>query len=277
MIRREEPRADGDPRWLLISQLEHARLAHDVAVAWGAPQYHPLVPRDLILDAVLHHDDGWQAWEMHPDIEPLEGRPRNFLEMAPSEALCIWRESILIATKLGALEAYMVSTHFTHLAERSSHHTNDTTVRQAMDSFIREQTGLQKEWLAGWVETVAMSLDEQMTLRVQGYHAAKRLRMFDALSLWLCMSGPTEPLKLQTNVARERPLVFTPQGPYIQVAPWPFEPPIVKLSIRARGVPMRKYIDADDLAGEPGDWITLSWQFVPGIEPSGSQISSFYP
>lgn len=89
MIRRD----DGE-NWLLIEQTEHARLAAEIAAAWGNGVVSPLPVRDLLIPAIRHHDDGWQDWAVAPGIDPGTGKPRNFTEMPMAVSTALWNKSI---------------------------------------------------------------------------------------------------------------------------------------------------------------------------------------
>jgi hypothetical protein len=88
MIRRDTPDS-----WLLISQVDHARLAGDLAAAWGNDRVAGLPLADWLVPAVRDHDEGWRFWEAHPTVTP-DGKPRQFLEMPPAESTAIWTVSI---------------------------------------------------------------------------------------------------------------------------------------------------------------------------------------
>lgn len=88
MIRRET--ADG---WLLISQVDHARLAGDLAAAWGNDRVPGLPLAEWLVPAVRDHDEGWRTWEAAPTVTG-DGRPRQFTEMPAAEATAIWTTSI---------------------------------------------------------------------------------------------------------------------------------------------------------------------------------------
>ena len=100
MIRRAENR-DGESWWLLISQIEHARLAGRIAAQWGnaggntaendAVPGLPLAAR--LGRAVAGHDDGWHRWEERPRLN-ADGEPCDFREMPADEATAIWAESV---------------------------------------------------------------------------------------------------------------------------------------------------------------------------------------
>lgn len=79
--------------WLLISQLEHARIAAELAEAWNDAELIHFPHRAELLSAVRHHDDGWAVWESKPTIND-DGEPREFTEMPMSVAMSIWIRSI---------------------------------------------------------------------------------------------------------------------------------------------------------------------------------------
>lgn len=88
MIRRETP--DG---WLLISQVDHARLAGDLAAAWGNDRVPGLPLEEWLIPAIRDHDEGWRSWEAAPTLND-GGVPRQFTEMPAAEAAAIWTASI---------------------------------------------------------------------------------------------------------------------------------------------------------------------------------------
>lgn len=80
---------------MLISQLDHAHLAYELAGAWGNGSTPGLPLREWLLPAVRGHDDGWFEWERHPD-EVRPGVPRSFTEMPADAAVSIWSRSITL-------------------------------------------------------------------------------------------------------------------------------------------------------------------------------------
>jgi len=88
MIRREAP--DG---FLLVSQVDHARLAADLAAAWGNDHIAGLPLAEWLVPAVRDHDEGWRAWEAAPTLN-ANGVPRQFTEMPAADATAIWTRSI---------------------------------------------------------------------------------------------------------------------------------------------------------------------------------------
>lgn len=87
-------RRDTEAGWILISQVDHAHLAAEIAGVWGNDRITHLPEIDCLLPAIRDHDDGWQEWERLPDIHPESHFPRNFTEMPPEDATRIWTRSI---------------------------------------------------------------------------------------------------------------------------------------------------------------------------------------
>lgn len=233
MIRRDWPRgAEPAENWYLISQVEHARLSHELASAWDS-SFLPAHVREEFLAAVLHHDDGWLGWDAAPLIDPEHGRPYAFTEMPPAEAQRIWSDSIDACRALGPLAGWMVASHFTELQSKPD------------DDYA--------EWI-GWLEPVRQRRDvwlgewlgasEQNTPEL-AERCLAWLQAFDWLSLWLCCrcpaekgDSPIEPLVIGGGVDKRLgwpEVTFTPTtGGNVQVDPWPFTVSQVELSASAK-------------------------------------------
>src|SRR4051794_14930642 len=110
-------RRDDRDRWLLISQVDHARLAAEVAGAWGNARFARPEPVAWTLPAIAHHDDGWAAWERRPRIDPGTGKPFSFFEMPIADSIDLWRSSIARCAQESDFGGAIVSRHFSHLAE----------------------------------------------------------------------------------------------------------------------------------------------------------------
>src|SRR5690349_8079583 len=64
MIRRELRLTDGEPIWLFISQVDHARVSGEIVAQRKEP------PTTEVIEAISHHDDGWAEWEAAPKFNP---------------------------------------------------------------------------------------------------------------------------------------------------------------------------------------------------------------
>ncbi len=68
-------------RLALITQLEHARLAGELATQWGNHRFAVPAPREALICAATHHDDGWLELDGVPAHNPAQRRPAHFTEL----------------------------------------------------------------------------------------------------------------------------------------------------------------------------------------------------
>ena len=243
-------------RWILLSQVDHARLAGQLAEAWGRKPLERL--NTELVAAISHHDDGWADWERRPKVDPVEGRPIAFTEMDLAEALNIWRGSIAAARSIGPLAGYAVAGHFSAILTWYGSWKSDSQRRALAVDFLAEQQHNMQEWSRAWLAADPDSHPEACLAR-----AVAHLQMFDALSLWLCTAD------------RDQPQTFTPpEGTSVSfapilttrcaVTPWPFHGERLDLAIEGRAVPARRYASETELAQTPGEELRLEFAFEPG-------------
>jgi hypothetical protein len=252
MIRR--PGTDNDS-WLLIPQAEHARLCGEIASAWQAPEFGEIEPRDALLYAVGHHDDGWPEWEQSPRVDSL-GRPVNFDEMPTVDAIEIWRRSIARCAEFDPIAGYAVAGHFSTLLRRfSAWKRGPDDVRGVAEAFLADFNRQMDRWLADWPARPAAA-------QTSAGHAVAVLQMFDALSLWLCCQARTEAAKFLFPGAGRFELVPAGEGNFV-VSPWPLRTAELQLSVPAHRVLARAYHSQEDLAGAIGTIVTIQWRLCP--------------
>ena len=272
MLRRQLPLSESADRWLLISQVEHARLSFDLARAWGREELAPVVDvaeagaavRDEWLEAVYHHDDGWGSWEADPPIDPAEGRPYSFLDTPRDESLAIWRDSIHLARREGPLAGWCVAQHFMALLSSSQ----DAELPLARD-WLAEMEQLSGEWLGGWLESHAHQGSEVAQRCLRG------LQWFDWLSLWFCLEcpGASEDAEVTfqeaaTTWANESTVRFLPAATQargeprrVVVTPWPFATDELRVGVLGYALPVRRYQAHDELIERRVPY-PLSWHLV---------------
>lgn len=248
MIRRPA----GADHWILISQIAHARLAGQLAEVWRAFAFGDLEPRDQILAAIAHHDDGWERWDRQPGV--ADGRPISFLEMPLGEATAIWRASIERCREFGPAAGYVVAGHFCALLERFAVSRADSpSKRKLADAFLAAYRRRMENWLTELPESVSTPLAR---------HGVAVLQMFDAMSLWLCCDERTK-----CEVFAEpggHNVVLTPQqGLQVTAAPWPFSVDELELTVAGRQIPRLDYADDDDLAAAPSQPVELHFELTP--------------
>jgi hypothetical protein len=262
MIRRDATGAQAAATdWILISQVDHARLAARLAEHWGAGDFAPVVSRHEMLWAIDHHDDGWQAWETKPDVDPLTGRPRSFIEMPIDDSLAIWTGSIEIAAAAGPLEGYVVAGHFCALARRAAAWKTLDPRLPAVEEFVARYQRLRDGWLVAW-----QAADPAGRTRAMAEQALCQLQFFDSLSLWFCCAEATQSERVQTPGGPE--LTLTPlDAQRIAVEPWPLAVECLNLEVLGRAVPARRYDSREALAQAPSQPVLLRWKLQQALGP----------
>jgi hypothetical protein len=227
-------RRDGSG-WLLISQLAHAWLAGELAVAWGNKHFARPSPREAVIMATRLHDIGWLAWDAAPRLDQ-EGQPVNFLDTSLDDTIPIWRQAVRQITLLDPYAALLVSKHASTIYRRRLERGADPPEQRAVamaqldeHAAIQDSLCLQLADHPGYGP--AVDPDRLNTIY-------RWLRACDLLSLALCVdempaSGSiaavvgTEPIAY-THINYSRP------GPFqLQLNPTPFATPL-RLTIQAR-------------------------------------------
>lgn len=251
MIRREAGR-----KWVLISQVDHAHLAGDLAEAWGAEPFEPLAAE--LVAGVRHHDDGWAQWERAPKVDPELGRPIAFTEMKLDDALSIWRTSIESARQLGHLAGYAVAGHFSALLQRYGSWQKHAADKALALNFLAECEHKMTEWGHAWQAADPAHRDDGSLAR-----AVVFLQLFDALSLWLCMAPRSEPQTFEPPTGPSVTVVPATAETF-GVRPWPFRDARLELAVPGDRIAIAHYGSAADLAAAPSERVVLRFNFAPG-------------
>ena len=235
MIRRDTTSPDGQAAWLLITQIQHARLAGQLAEAWRF-QDVPLPCQTDLLWTVSHHDDGWQLWEERPGLDD-QGTPIDFLEMTVAQVNPLWARSIDQARLRSPLAEHLVAWHFLTLRTASSSADQPDAKPFAEVYQPRREIALRQARAQ-----LGSVLDAAMVERLRQY-----LQFFDLLSLTLCCGPLFQPVEFQSPGAEK--LICRPQSEWqLTFDPWPWSGPAsLHLEMDVRQVPARSYRDAQDL------------------------------
>ncbi len=270
MICRKVCFGDGVPHWLLISQVEHARLSGCLAELcidrFGesvASESKSLAGvRQELQQAIVHHDDGWQTWEADSLLDKDQHRPLSFDEVPAQEAFEIWTNSALAASQFGDLAPWVVASHFSAILATSEHHLADPRAKL----WLQSTSQLRTQWFTNW----HAANKRVHTLQLAG-EALKWLQLFDILSLWPCMLYP-----VAGEIVAKSPEAFQTAADWLLVReirpaseackrivfdPWPFQQPSITMEAAAQLAPIRAYASSAELqtACRP---ITARWEVV---------------
>lgn len=254
MIRR--PHNNG---WLLIPQIEHARLAFDLARHWGNHNVRGLPLPHILLPTIEHHDDGWAEWEQAPEVDPESGLPRDFMEMPAEQSTRIWTDSVEACARHYPLAGIWVSRHFCYLAEHMANSdSRSEPEKQRARDFLAQQEELQREWLR--------QLGEQNCMEEFSTHLDWGLRLlqaFDRFSLWLCCKERRDAFEIEFPGFGE--LQLTPlEGRRVALKPHPFKDTEFAVSASGRYLSRQTFSSSRELHAELTDagFETLLWTFL---------------
>ncbi len=243
-----------DGQLLLIRQTDHAAVAGVFAEHWGNADFVRPSPRDALITAAVHHDDGWLLWEAAPRIDPSTRRPYQFTAMPITEHISFYRagiERVLHHTPYAGLLTVMHLAGLYQMRFGSDRSMPAKTLsadeervqRQFLDELAGQQESLRRELPRHGVP--ASWLDERRL-----WCNYKLLQIYDRLSLYFCMAPPRPaalgpaPLDYEGG---ETQLALTPLTERtVAVTPYPFDRSPLPFAVRVRIAPDRDYKSDDD-------------------------------
>jgi hypothetical protein len=236
-----------DGQLLLIRQTDHAALAGVFAKHWGNADFVLPSPRDAVIAAAVHHDDGWLLWETVPRLDPSTRRPYQFT------AISFYRAGIEHVLTLAPYAGLLTLMHLAglyqmrfhtdrHMQPKALSSGEERMQRQFLDELHQQQQSLRQELPergvpASWLEERRLWCNYKL------------LQMYDRLSLYFC-TAPPRPATLepapQDYEGGETQLTLTPLTERaVAISPYPFDCSPLSFTVRARIVPDRDY-ESDD-------------------------------
>lgn len=101
-----------DGRLALIAQPDHAAFAGALAEHWGNNQFEVPVPREALICAAAHHDDGWLELDGRPMFNAQERRPAHFTELPLTETAGPYSRGVESVYARDPHAGALVSMHF---------------------------------------------------------------------------------------------------------------------------------------------------------------------
>lgn len=246
-------REQGD-QLLLIRQTDHAFLAGFLAKEWGNDEFPQPEPFQSFCLAVGEHDNGWAEWELQPALDEKSRMPYSFMSVPTDEHIGLYQRGIERLVKVDHYAALLVSMHCVGLYDRAratmpgfSAKYVKSTETALVNEFVQR---LRLQQLRLKVDIRANPATKDLVVEDALKGNFERLEALDRLSLHLCLN-PLENCTIDAvpvdGGGREVDLDLRSEGGNVlTLAPYPFKRDVLELSILARRIPKRVYVDEVD-------------------------------
>jgi hypothetical protein len=239
---------------LLIRQTDHAFLAGFFAKEWGNEEFPRPEPFESFCLAVAEHDNGWSEWEVQPTLDPKTRQPYTFMSIPTEEHIALYQKGIERLVKVDHYAALLVSMHCTGLYDRtratmpgySAKYVKSTETTVVAD-FVQR---LRLQQLRLKVDLRANEATRDWVLEDSLKANFERLEALDRLSLHMCLN-PQENCMIDAvpkdGSGNEVDLDLRSEGANVlTLSPYPFKRDVLEVSILARRIPKRLYVDEVD-------------------------------
>lgn len=192
-------RADGALR--LVEQVEHGRVAGELAATWGNDTYEAVAPRTSVQRAAARHDEGWRAWDARVLFNEVERRPLHFLEIDAGEHIRLYRQGLSRVSLQDVYAGVLVGMHWTGLYRgRWSAPGAQARIGRSEEDRRRQERVVrseQRRWIDAKEQAWAES-EPRSAFETRLWHNYELLQLWDLLSLYLSVMpsepGPIEPV-----------------------------------------------------------------------------------
>ena len=239
---------------VVVTQQAHAWLSGQLARAWGAERFGPVVPCEEVCLAAEQHDLGMASWDREPELDPGSGLPRSFMAMDLATHLRLWTEGPELLLGQSRYAALLASMHGTALYARRDLEAMEPRARELVVDFLRRRAEFEQRVRA------TLEAGEQEIARNQ-----RLVWTWDGMSLalilgWAPWAAEAVPLAQGGQVD----VRVTERGREHVLSPWPFVPE--RLTVRTQGRLLAgPCADAAELqrALAAAPWIDLCYELVP--------------
>jgi hypothetical protein len=241
-------RTEIDQGWRLVTHPDHARLAGELADAWGNDDFSPPEPFLHVRAAVYAHDDGWIERDAAPCVtrqgkpsafsRELVGTYSAFEEIDLNDYLAVRGKALTAIAQRDPFAAVLVSMHTVNLlTEQADLSTLRPADRPLHAAFVASQREQQKR-LAEQIKSTSLPAS---FMEADPFEPAFRfLQCCDSFSLLACVAyEQARPLRHpQLNRRGERvTIACTPLGNHTYTLnPWPLREAIHEFSLPTRRV-----------------------------------------
>ncbi len=179
----------------LVQQVEHGRVAGELAAAWGNDTFAAPTPLGPVRTAAARHDDGWRAWDARVLFDEAERRPLHFTDIDAGEHIRLYRQGVERVSLADVYAGVLVGMHWTGLyrGRWSAPGAAARVGRSEEDSRLQDEVVAEEErrWIGAkqqaWTDDEPRSLFE-----TDLWHNYELLQLWDLLSLYLAVTPPDE-------------------------------------------------------------------------------------
>ncbi|WP_189265109.1 DUF3891 family protein [Streptomyces fuscichromogenes] len=256
----------------LIQQVDHAKMAGDIAARWGNDDFALPTPHDKATLATAMHDDGWREPDLLPLFNDVEHRPMHFLEISMEEHVKLYSRGVDEVFAADPYAGLLISMHWTGLY-RARWGLQPGGIKWGTDGRQDEAVLAEEQ---RWIE-VKRTLMQGMIrsdLEQHLWHNYDLLQAWDLLSLYASVcdttpgDGPTAHVfdslasidhapgprtipSVPVAVGQERvELTLTAVRPgVVELDPYPFDVDELPVTVPSRVIPDRPYSGPDDARG----------------------------
>jgi hypothetical protein len=236
---------------ILIRQTDHAMLSGFFARALGNKVFSRPEPFESFCLAAAEHDNGWNEWELLPQIDPKTFTPYNFMSIPTEEHIALYQRGIERVVRADRYAGLLVSMHCAGLYDRTRATMPGFSAKYVKSS----ETPLVTDFLQRLrLQQLRLKVDLRADAIMKAYaddHSLQanlqRLEALDRLSLYFCLApldGSTIDAVPVNGNGSEADWDLQPAGNnYVTLDPYPFTKDPLEISILARRVPKRAYAD----------------------------------
>jgi hypothetical protein len=239
---------------ILIRQTDHAILSGFFARALGNKVFSRPEPFESFCLAAAEHDNGWNEWELLPQIDPKTFTPYNFMSIPTEEHIALYQRGIERVVRADRYAGLLVSMHCAGLYDRTR-----ATMPGFSAKYVKSnETPLVTDFLQRLrLQQLRLKVDLRADPIMKAYaddHSLQanlqRLEALDRLSLYFCLAplgGSTIDAVPVNGNGSEADWDLQPAGSNsVTLEPYPFMKDPLEISILARRVPKRAYADENE-------------------------------
>jgi hypothetical protein len=179
---------------LAITMDEHTRFAAQLARAFGNDRFEPLVPLELMLYVIEHHDEGWAPFDRAPAGDPATRLPYNLIETPVTDLVKTGKGSPDFNEAHHAYCGLLSSMHISGLyngrygaSDKVLPDSIDPAERPAVDRLLASELARQERLRARLAADV---LTAGWIAHVHVFQNYKQLQFFDTLALYFNRTHP---------------------------------------------------------------------------------------